>query len=347
MEIGRKLRVVVVDDSIFIRKALKDMIESDGTITVVAEAVNGSDGVDKVKQLKPDVVTMDIEMPVMTGLQALKKLMQEHPLPVIMVSSLTIEGAKETMEALESGAVDFIPKNLEGKTLNILRLKQDLVEKIKRVAGSKILGARKKTDLPGMVVLPSKAGHRFRIITIGASTGGPRAVQEIIPRLPKDFPVPILIVQHMPSPFTQMFAERLAQMSQIQILEARAGEKLMEGHAYVVPGDYHLSIKKRGPDGLIQLSKEPADAQYKPSINTAMISMADAFPSACMGVLLTGMGSDGVEGLRAIRGARGYTIAQDESSCVVYGMPRAAVEAGVVDKVLRLDQIAPEIAQNA
>lgn len=343
----KKISVIVVDDSIFIRRAIKDMIVSDPALSVIAEAGNGSEAVEKVLALKPDVVTLDIEMPVMTGLEALRKIMQERPTPVIMVSSLTTEGAKATMEALDLGAVDFIPKNLEGKTLNILRLKMDLLEKIKKVAGSRLSAIRKRTITSVPVALPIQVSGRFKSVAIGASTGGPRAVQEIIPRLPQDFPVPILVIQHMPSLFTQMFAERLSQMSKLQVIEARAGEKLMRGHVYVVPGDYHLTVKKRGPDALVQLAKEPADAPYKPSINLTMISLAEAFPGACMGVILTGMGSDGLDGFRAIRSSRGYTVAQDEATCVVYGMPKAVIDAGVVDKVLPLDEIANEIALRA
>ncbi|MBI2890025.1 MAG: chemotaxis response regulator protein-glutamate methylesterase [Nitrospirae bacterium] len=340
--------VVVVDDSFFIRRALKDMIESDGTVKVVGEAANGLEAIEKVAQLKPNVVTMDVEMPVMSGTEALRRLMQSNPLPVVMVSSLTTEGARATMEALELGAVDFVPKNLEGKTLNILRLKEELIARIRRAAGSRVLPPRPKAGAPPpAAALPIHHGTRFRSIIIGASTGGPRAVQEIIPRLPQGFKVPILVVQHMPPMFTQMFAERLGHVSALHVTEARDGDRLAAGQVYIAPGDHHLSLRRSGTEGVIHLTKDQHETLYRPSINTAMTSVAQIYPGACMGVLLTGMGNDGVEGLQAIRNSRGYTIAQDEPTCAVFGMPKAAIEAGVVDRVLPIDRIAAEIIQHA
>ena len=353
------IKVLVVDDSAFMRKTISTLLESDAGITVVGTARDGEDAIQKVRSLKPDLVTLDVEMPRMNGLQALQIIMKEMPVPVIMVSSLTEDGARETIAALEIGALDFIPKHLANDVTNIAHVKDDLVRKIKALAGRKLnptMPNRAKTSSQAMAPAVSDAekihtdfshlshsSRKIRIVAIGTSTGGPKALQELLPKLPKDFPVGILVVQHMPPSFTGPFAERLGQLSQIEVREARDGEPVKPGVALIAPGGYHMRIFRKGlGETEIRLSKEPQTI-HMPSVDVMMTSVAQIFADAALGVIMTGMGHDGQDGMKAIKAAKGKTIAQDEASCVVFGMPKAAIEVGVVDKVVPLNRLAGEI----
>ncbi|MBF0517923.1 MAG: chemotaxis response regulator protein-glutamate methylesterase [Nitrospirae bacterium] len=353
-----KIKVLIVDDSAFMRNALKNMISSDKDIQVVGTANDGVEAIEKVLTLKPDIVTMDIEMPRMNGLEALANIMKQCPTSVIMVSSLTVEGAGVTLKALELGAVDFIPKNLSELSINIMNIKQLIIDKIKQIAGKR----KKLTDsqfidsvrylqprpppqqaqavkTPVKNQMPSK---KIAIVAIGTSTGGPKALQSVIPLLPKDFPVPIVISQHMPATFTGPFAQRLNQLSQMQVKEAQHGEKIQNGIVYIAPGSGHMSLLRKGVDRIVNIA-DNAEYIYKPSVDVMMLSVAEVNPGACLGVILTGMGNDGLKGMQAIHKSGGRTIAQDEQSCVVYGMPKAVVDAGVADKIAPLKDIANEI----
>ncbi len=350
------IRVLIVDDSPFMRRAISSLLEGEDDIKVAGTAKDGQDAIRQIQDIKPDIVTMDIEMPVMDGLAALKIIMEKFPLPVIMLSSLTEEGAKETLDALDIGAADYLPKNLSNVSLNILKVKADLVEKIRAITAKKyIFGIRRNNHFSQEHHEYPKTPHfeenkiisknnRIDIVAIGSSTGGPKALQDVIPKIPENFPVPIILVQHMPKAFTGSFAERLSSMSKIKVIEAAGDEIVKPGTAYLSPGDKHLSVVKAGRDGVrINLSNEPADLINRPSVSVMMESAAKEYPGKVLGVVLTGMGSDGLLGMKKIKETGGKTIAQDEATCVVYGMPKAVVDAGIADIILPIYKIGDEI----
>ncbi|MFH1374460.1 MAG: chemotaxis response regulator protein-glutamate methylesterase [bacterium] len=349
------------------RKALSMMLESDPEIKVIGTARDGSEGVEKARLLKPDLVTMDIEMPRMDGLTALRQIMTTDPVPVMMVSSLTTDGAQATLEALEMGAVDFIPKQLSYVSLDIVKIKDELVAKIKdivhrrhilmarfsqrrftqtatsgtrRISGSS--GAKRTGSLPPAVARRRKS-HLVRMIGIGSSTGGPPALQAIIPRLPRNLPVPVVIAQHMPPAFTKSLAERLDGMSLLNVREATHGEPAEAGTVLIAPGGKHMTVKKRGTRVYVEVSPCPAETLYHPCVDILMDSVADVCGATGMGVILTGMGSNGVVGLKKLKDKGGVVIAQNEQTCIVYGMPRAVIEANLADHVASLDNIAGEV----
>jgi two-component system chemotaxis response regulator CheB len=283
----------------------------------------------------------------MDGIEALKQIMEKNPVPVLMVSSLTTEGANVTLDALEIGAVDFIPKNLSDLSINIVKIKEILIDKIKKI-GTKglVKGLRKSPSRP--LKMPEQAQYmphrRVSIVAIGSSTGGPKALQHIISRIPKDFPVPILIAQHMPPAFTGPFAERLNQLSSIEVKEAERGEPITKGVAYIAPGRGHMGIyRKKLTETAITISEERGEYIYRPSVDVLMLSAVESFSGSVLGVILTGLGNDGSKGMKEIKNKGGRTIAESEETCVVYGMPRAVAEAGTADKIVPLDEIAGEI----
>jgi two-component system, chemotaxis family, protein-glutamate methylesterase/glutaminase len=344
------IKVLVVDDSAFMRSAISRMLEKDDEIHVVGTAKNGQEAIEKVDALKPDVVTLDIEMPVMNGIEALKHIIAKHRLPVIMFSALTKEGAEITMEALHIGASDFITKDFSNVSLNISTRENELINKVKGVARNKVMVLLKRLEQmrKPFVMNTNIAGNtssnhgRHKILAIGASTGGPPALQHILTRFPKDFPVPIIIAQHMPKLFTQSFAQRLNTASQIEVKEAQNGEMLRPGTALVAPGDTHMGIRRRGNDVIVELVN---DTKYifRPSVDLLMSSTANTYGPHSLGIILTGMGNDGLSGIKEIKSKNGYVIAQDEDTCVVYGMPRAVVNANMADAVLPIDKIPEEI----
>ncbi|ULA68913.1 MAG: hypothetical protein LZF62_380101 [Nitrospira sp.] len=347
------VRVLVVDDSAFMRKSLTTMLEEGKQIQVVGVARNGEEAVQQVQQLKPDVVTMDVEMPGMTGLQALQQIMTKNPVPVIMVSSVTVEGAQETLQALEWGAVDFIPKQLDGVASRIADIQKLLVPKVlaARYAAGKlkklsVTGAAKAT-IPVAKALSSRSVSVTRgtkLIAIGCSTGGPQALFEIIPTLPADCPAGIVIVQHMPSSFTKPFAERLNNLCALEVREAVDGDEVRAGRVLVAPGGMQFRIvKKTITTSVVKLSPNYEKHPHSPSVDIMLQSVASLFGERSIGVILTGMGHDGLEGMKAIKAAGGRTVAQDEASSVVYGMPKAVVEAGCAEKVVSLSKVIGEI----
>ena len=345
------VKVLIVDDSAFMRNALSSMLSSDPEIKVIGTARDGVEAVEKVALLKPDVVTMDVEMPRMDGIEALRLIMDKTPVPVIMVSSLTVEGAHVTLDALDHGAVDFIPKNLSELSINIVKIKAMLIDKVKQIARSGIGKKRKippptsrQTAAPRVIPVRATGERRVNVVAIGTSTGGPRALQEIIPRLPRDFPVPIVIAQHMPANFTKSFADRLNQLSQITVREAEEGEALKAGVALIAPGRGHMRVMRpRGIETVVSISENKEEFIYRPSVDYLMQSISELFPGRALGVILTGMGNDGALGLAAMKKTGSRIFAQNEETCVVYGMPRAVVDAGNADKVLSIDEIAGEI----
>jgi two-component system, chemotaxis family, protein-glutamate methylesterase/glutaminase len=347
------IKVVVVDDSAFMRKSLSLMLESDPMIKVVATARDGREGIEKIRQCKPDIVTLDVEMPVMDGLTALAVIMKEMPLPVLMVSSITTDGAKATLDALNLGAVDFIPKELSYVSVNIAKIKDDLITKIKQITQSRSLqfrlqrikASRSRVQLPtGMA---SGQGRKamlrprtdLRAVVVGVSTGGPFALLQIIPKLPANFPLGIAIVQHMPPKFTKSLADRLNGLSQLEVREAEDGDKMEQGVVLIAPGGRHLTFQRSGTGVVVKTPLEPETTLYRPCADVMMNSAAETFQGPLVGLIMTGMGKDGFEGLKAIKKKMGVVIAQDEDTCVVYGMPKAAVDGGLADTVLPLEEI--------
>ncbi|MBI3592320.1 MAG: chemotaxis response regulator protein-glutamate methylesterase [Nitrospirae bacterium] len=349
------VKILIVDDSAFMRNVLSNMLSSDPEIKIVGTARDGLDAIEKIGRLKPDIVTMDIEMPRMDGIAALRHIMETDPLPVIMVSSITTEGAKVTLDALDIGAVDFIPKNLSELSVNIVKIKEILIDKIKHIARSgavkrrirpadKSVTAPKAVEIPRHMPVRTTGERRVGIVSIGTSTGGPKALQEIIPKLPKDFPVPIVIAQHMPPNFTGPFAERLNQRSQIEVREATEGELVKAGVALIAPGRGHMRVARvRGIETVISISENKEEFIYRPSVDALMSSVAEFFPGRALGVILTGMGNDGLKGLTQLKKTGGRIFAQNEDTCVVYGMPKAVVDAGIADKILSIEEMAGEI----
>lgn len=353
----RKIKAVVVDDSAFMRKSLSLMLESTGEIEVIAAARDGLEGVEMVKTKHPDIVTMDIEMPRMDGLTALQKIMKEHPTPVLMVSSLTTEGAKETLKALEYGAVDFIPKELSYVNVNIIKIKEDLVAKVKAIVSQKSLSLRlqriqnlsvtksSSTSAP-RTEYNSKAIPQigYRAIALGISTGGPMSLQKVIPKLSKKLSIPMFVVQHMPPKFTKSLAERLNGLSEVEVKEAEDKEIVRGGIVYIAPGGYHMTVEKStNSHNQIIISENPSDTLHRPSVDVMMNSVIKTYNKYALGVIMTGMGRDGADAIKELKIKGGYSIAQDEETCVVYGMPKAIVDAGYADAVLPLDNIANEI----
>ena len=351
-----KIKVLVVDDSAFMRKVISDMISSDPGMEVVGTARNGEDALQMIVNLLPDVVTMDIEMPKMDGLTALKQIMEVKPMPVIMLSSLTTNGAVETLKALDYGAFDFITKPTSLVKVSAPEIREELLSKIKIASRTKIAKPVSVTrPIRPQVQVPKRdeAKDLFttgrtkfkKLIAIGTSTGGPRALQDVIPLIPKDIDAGILIVQHMPPGFTKSLADRLDSMSQVRVKEAEDGDVINAGVAYLAPGDSHIKVSKQGGQFVIKLDNGDRVSGHKPSVDAMMYSIAELNDLNVIGVIMTGMGADGAEGLKKVKDNRGYVIAQDEESCVVFGMPKSTIKLGVVDKVVGLNNIANEIVK--
>ena len=354
---NNKITAVIVDDSAFMRKSISLMLESDPDIKVIGQARDGLEGYEMVKSLKPDIVTLDIEMPKMDGITALKKIMTDCPTSVLMVSSLTTEGADITIKALEYGAVDFIPKELSYINVNIIKIKEDLINKIKEIVKQKAVKDRLKRiqrlnesslsnaiKIPNVNVLP-KIG--FKAIGLGISTGGPFSLQKVIPLLSKKINIPMFIVQHMPPKFTKSLAERLNGMTELEVKEAENDEAVHNGVIYIAPGGFHMTVVKNSSGIVkIQISKEPSTTLHRPCVDVMLDSVVNAYGKYALGVIMTGMGKDGLEGIRKLKSLGGYCIAQDEDSCVVYGMSKSVTDAGFTDVYAPLEKI-PEIINRA
>lgn len=344
-----KTKVLVVDDSAFMRKVISDIVNATDSLEVVGTAKNGKDALDKLMVLKPDVITLDVEMPIMDGLTALREIMNKKPTPVIMLSSLTQEGAEATFKALEFGAVDFIAKPSSIFKVGTDEMKHELEEKIKVALKVKLIKQPIKTveRRPMRQSRPSTGSKRLKkVVAIGTSTGGPRALQSVIPNLPGDLEAAVLIVQHMPPGFTKSLAERMDKLSELNVKEAEDGDVLQAGWAYIAPGDQHLRVKKNGGDLVIALGRDGLVTGHRPSVDAMMESIADLGLNNVIGVIMTGMGADGAKGLVSVKNNRNVVIAQDEDSCVVFGMPKATINEGVVDKVVPLHHLSNEIINN-
>lgn len=345
------IKVLIVDDSALVRKILSVIIDAQEDLEVVGTAPDPYVARNLIKQLNPDVLTLDIEMPRMDGLDFLDKLMTLRPMPVVMISSLTERNSEITLRALELGAVDFVAKPKIDIAKGLDEYAEDIANKIRAAAGARLRRSSRQASAPsavagaGTVVGNGVAMARLpinsteKIICIGASTGGTEAIKELLMGLPSDSPG-IVITQHMPPGFTRSFAERLNKMSALKVVEAQGDERILPGHAFLAPGDQHLEVRRSGANYMTALTAAEPVNRHRPSVDVLFDSAARNAGSNAVGVILTGMGKDGAQGLLRMKQAGSFTLAQDENSCVVYGMPREAYQVGAVGKVLPLDKIA-------
>ncbi|MFF5993334.1 chemotaxis response regulator protein-glutamate methylesterase [Lysinibacillus sp. KU-BSD001] len=379
MDFSNKSKLLVVDDSAFMRKLISDFFVGNPKVEVVGTARNGKDAIKKIQQLQPNVVTMDVEMPEMNGLDALKEIMTICPVPVVMLSSTTDRGTENTLIAMENGAVDFVTKPSGTISLDLHKIQVDLVRKVEQAAQvsvanlKKAIGTKriekmkihetmqtpvsmgtkkplfsKQSTLTKMVTWPAKpewSKTSKKVVLIGTSTGGPRALQEVITKIPANIQAPILIVQHMPAGFTKSLANRLNQLSQIQVKEAEQGDILQNGVAYIAPGGYHLKIRKVGMAfGIVLDQTEPPRSGHRPSVDVMFEDVSKYSDFDKIAVIMTGMGHDGSKGLVALKQTGNViAIAESADTCIVYGMPKAAVETQLVDEIVDVDDIAQSI----
>jgi two-component system chemotaxis response regulator CheB len=343
------IRILIVDDSVVIRRLLSDTLSGDAALEVVGVASDGRIALAKISLLKPDLITLDIEMPVMDGLETLAALRKLYPkLPVIMFSTLTERGAAATLDALSLGASDYAtkPSNTGSPAVAIERIRAELIPKIKALCG--VMVPLKFLPLPGFrpaVKVKLRSNPRIEIVAIGTSTGGPNALTALVPQFPADFPVPIVIVQHMPPLFTRLLAERLNALSPLEVQEGKAGQKLQQGQIWIAPGDYHMTVVRRGAEFVLGLNHDPQENSCRPAVDVLFRSVAQTYGANVLAVVLTGMGADGTRGSADIREAGGEVIAQDEASSVVWGMPGNVVAANLADHIYPLGGIAPEVVR--
>jgi len=340
-----RIRVLVVDDSAFMRTALARMVNCEPDMEVVATASCASVAFEKIPSLDPDVVTLDVNMPGLDGLGTLRCIMNQFPRPVIMVSAATEKDAQTTFEALSAGAFDYVPKQMSQTSLEIAHIRDELISKVRAAAQSRRNRHRtveaRKPPQSTLLEMGKSAYAAPAVVAIGVSTGGPKALEQILPVFPPDFAVPILIVQHMPVGFTATFAQRLNSLCSINVKEAAQGELIRPGTAYIAPAGLHMRVVPRLSDSkpAIGLNKHPEDAMHVPSVDVLMNTVAQVFKNRAFGVIMTGMGSDGAAGMTAIFRQGGLTFGQDEASCAVYGMPRVCARLGVLTHVLSLPDI--------
>lgn len=335
----KKIRVLVVDDSAFMRKMLSDMLSSDPRIEVIDTARNGEICLEKIVKLQPDVVTLDIEMPVMDGMTTLEEIMKRHPIPVVMVSSVSDSQTKKTLQAISKGAVDFVAKPSGAISLDINLVKEEIISKVITASQAKI-NREQRFEMPLPTTLNNFQENKS-IICIGSSTGGPRALEKILRDLPENLRAPIVIVQHMPRRFTKSLANRLDQISSISVVEAIDHQFLEEGKAYIAPGDYHMRVLKRGTRLQIKLSKEKPKRGHRPSVDVLLQSVSLLSNYNKMIIILTGMGRDGAEGIIQVKekDQNAFVITESEKTAIINGMPSAARETGYANLTLPVDQI--------
>jgi two-component system chemotaxis response regulator CheB len=340
---AQPIRVLVVDDSALMRKLIPQILEADNSIQVVGTAMDGNFGLKKIEDLKPQVITLDLEMPGMGGLDMLKEIMRRHRIPVIVVSSHTTEGASMTLRALSLGAFDFVPKPTDVSS-RMQESARELIAKIKAAAQSRGIQIAAPNELPAPVVRQKlKIGEKrqpTKVVAIGISTGGPQSLQYLLTQLPHDFPGSIVVVQHMPEGFTEMFARRLDECCSLNVKEAQSGDLLLAGRVLICPGSRHMKVKRLPLGDIAILSDDPRVNGHRPSADVLFKSVAEEFGERALGLLMTGMGEDGAHGLGLIKAAGGITIAQGEQSCVVFGMPKAAIDRGYAMRVVDLDALA-------
>jgi two-component system, chemotaxis family, protein-glutamate methylesterase/glutaminase len=340
---SERVRVLVVDDSALMRKLIPIILSRDPNIEVVGTAMDGSFALKKIEELQPDVVTLDLEMPRMDGMETLRLIMRRAPLPVILFSTHSKEGAYTTFKALALGAIDFVAKPKDAAAGNLDAIAQHLIDKVK--VAKRAGGKRLQVPLIEEKEPVSKKSGRSgippnRIIAIGISTGGPNALQFVLSQIPVDFPAAILVVQHMPEGFTEMFAKRLDECCALDVQEAKSGDLLVAGRVLICPGNRHMMVRRMPRGDMAVLSDSPSVNGHRPSADVLFHSVAQEFGPTSVGIIMTGMGEDGAEGLGAIKNSGGMTIAQSEDTCVVSGMPRAAILKGHASKIISLDGMA-------
>ncbi len=337
------VRVLVVDDSALMRKLIPQLLERDNSIHVVGTAMDGSFVSKKIEELQPDVITLDLEMPRMDGMETLREIMRAHRLPVIVVSAHSTSGASATFKALSMGAFDFVAKPHDAASAHMNQIGEELISKIKAAAQTRLAVAQAPVAIqpvrPRKLLLRNR-GAASKIIAIGISTGGPNALQYVLTQLPGDFPGAIAVVQHMPEGFTEMFARRLDECCAIEVKEAQSGDLLTAGRALICPGNRHMKVRRMPMGDVVVLSDEPRINGHRPSVDVLFRSLAAEYGAGGVAVIMTGMGEDGADAMGAVKLAGGMTIAQAEDSCVVYGMPRAAIERGNVIRIVALDALA-------
>lgn len=358
------VRVLIVDDSGFFRRRMTEMLSADPRLEVVGTANDGAQAVEQVSKLRPDVVTMDIEMPVMDGIAATRRIMATTPTPILMFSSLTTDGAKATLDALDAGAVDYLPKKFEDISRDQDEAKRQLCERVYAIGSNKraarpqrpapaaptaaarpAAAAAAAPPRPANGTMPPARRGQYRLVAIGTSTGGPVALQQVLTKLPGNFPLPLVLIQHMPGSFTPAFAQRLNQQCAIEVREAKDGDELKPGLALLAPGGKQMVLDQRAGRTTVRITESDPGQNYKPSVDVTFTSVARIFPGQALAVVLTGMGADGREGARLMKQGGSGVWAQDEASCVVYGMPAAIVDAGLADAVLPLSEIGAAISQ--
>jgi two-component system chemotaxis response regulator CheB len=337
------VRVLIVDDSAFVRKVVRQMLARSPFLEVVGAARDGEEALELVEHLRPDVVTLDLNMPRLDGLEFLRRQMARRPVPVVLLS-IASQSGEPVMQALEAGAVDVVQKPTALATERVLEVADDLIAKVRTAATAKI-------RIPAATVAPSLSTGsppvlRTDVVLIGVSTGGPQALKQLIPRLPANFPVPVVIVLHMPVGFTELFARNLAEASRLAVAEARDGEPIHPGMALIAPAGYHLTLSRR-PDGAVttHLGLRPLDTLHRPAVDVLFRSAAEVYGDRVLAVVLTGMGSDGTQGAAWVKAQGGRVLTEAEETCVVYGMPRSVVEAGLSDAIIRLPDMAQAILE--
>jgi len=335
-----KVRVLVTDDSALMRKLIPQMLERDPEIEVVGTAMDGSFCLKKIEELQPHVVTLDLQMPGMNGIDTLREIMRRSPRPVIVVSSLSTEGAAVTFKALAFGAVDFVTKP-QDPSAHMAETTEELIAKIKAAAASKLVrpGALGPVVAASLEKMPAGKipAHPSKLVAIGISTGGPQALEYLLAQLPADFPGSIVVVQHMPEGFTEMFAHRLDELCALTVKEAQSGDALQPGRVLICPGSRHVRVKRLTMGDVVVLGDDPRVNGHRPSADVLFRSAAEEFGAQTVALIMTGMGDDGAEGLGAVKKAGGMTIAQSEESCVVFGMPKAAIERGYASRIVPLE----------
>ena len=366
MEPGKKIRVLIVDDSAFMRKVLQSIVAADAQLEVCGEARDGRDAVTQSETLKPDVITMDINMPHMDGLQATEIIMSSNPRPILVVSSESRDGAEVTLKALDLGAIDFVAKPTGGIDLDMNSVKDELCRKLKVAAKVRVVRtatrSRLQQDIAGgaprtepirsfeqslqenrfagtataVAPAPARGGGKFPIVVVAASTGGPATLMKFVPYFPKDFPGAVILVQHMPGSFTAQFSQQLQEVAQIRVKEAEAGEIIVPSQLYICPGSHHMRVS---PTGRVSLDDGPRIGGYRPCADLTFDSAADYAGPMSIGIILTGMGNDGAKGVQTVKNVGGHVIAQDESTAVIFGMPQEAIKTGAVDQILPIEVI--------
>jgi two-component system chemotaxis response regulator CheB len=354
MSKSKKVRVLIVDDSAFMRKVIGDILSADPNIEVVGRARNGEEALLRLADVSPDVVTLDMEMPGKNGLDVLREMMAIKPVSVVMVSSLTKEGANITMQALDAGAVDFVTKPSGTISLDMDKVGDELRDKVIAASRASLHNAASARWTKGaeprtQTVVPTRRDnhHQPELLVIASSTGGPNALQEVIPALRADFPLPVLIVQHMPSGFTSSFAFRLNERSELTVLEACDGMPIRKGVVAIAPGGYHLIVEKKGMELVCRLTETPPVRSVRPSADVLFKSVAEVVGGSVITLVLTGMGRDGLDGTKLLRSRGAYVIAESKETCVIFGMPGSVIEAGLADEVLPLYSIAAGVERAA